>query len=199
MRVAIGIREHSGWGVLIAVSTGDAAPVLAIRRRIILLSNGLPGQPFHAAAGMQLDEARTLVRAAAESARDCARAAIEDVQAELRVAGHDVAACGVGIGMNPITAPFERVMASHALLHASEGDMYRDAVADAADDLGLPVSRAPWREVWSQLGVELGVTPDGLRERVTDMRAAVGAPWGSDQKEACAAAWLALLREGRAH
>lgn len=145
---------------------------------------------------MPLEEALSLVNAAEESARACARGALEAARAELGAAGHEVVAVGARIGMSPITAPFEKVMVSHALLHGSEGDMYRDAVADAAKRLGFAVSRAPWREVWSELGAEVGIAPDALREQVAGMRAVAGAPWTSDEKEACAAAWLALVRHG---
>ncbi|MEX1103974.1 MAG: hypothetical protein WED87_06975, partial [Dehalococcoidia bacterium] len=96
---------------------------------------------------------------------------------------------------SPVRVPLERVLKAHPLLHASEGDLFRDAVAEAAEGLGLAVSRSPWKELWAQAGAELG----GLdaRELVARMGAGLGPPWASDQKEACAAAVLALALDRR--
>ena len=57
-RAALGIRMHSGWGVLVAVS-GDADSLQVIdRRRIVTTDPGTPGakQPYHYAAGIKLSK-----------------------------------------------------------------------------------------------------------------------------------------------
>ena len=55
---ALGVRMHSGWGVLVAVS-GDAASIEIIdRRRIVTIDASVPGakQPYHHAANLALGE-----------------------------------------------------------------------------------------------------------------------------------------------
>jgi len=55
-RAALGVRMHSGWGVLVAVS-GDAHSVEVLdRRRIVTTDPSIPGakQPYHYAAGLGL-------------------------------------------------------------------------------------------------------------------------------------------------
>ncbi len=186
---AIGIREHSGWAALVAIA-GDPAPAVIDRRRISLLALGMPGEAYHAAVGMPLEVARSRVREAFESARECARREIGTAVAALHQQGYEVTAIGCGVSPSPVRVPLERVLKAHPLLHASEGDLFRDAVAEAAGGLGLAVARVPWKELWAQAGAEL----DGIdvRDAVTQLGAALGPPWASDQKEACAAAWLAL-------
>jgi len=198
MDAALGIREHSGWGMLVVVVEQAAGLEVILRRKVALLADGLPREPFHAAARMSLDDAQRLVDAAYESARDCAAAALAEAREELTARDIAVRALGCGVGATPVRAPFAKVMTSHALLHASEGEMYRDAVAEAASAVGLAVARAPWKEMWAQAGAELGIAPDALRDRIAALRAVIGPPWGSDEKEACVAGWLALSRSATA-
>ena len=69
---ALGIRMHSGWGVLVAVS-GDAASLEVLdRRRIVTIDPEIHGssQPYHHAANLGLPESeRYLANCAAISER----------------------------------------------------------------------------------------------------------------------------------
>jgi hypothetical protein len=104
----------------------------------------------------------------------------------------DVAA--VGIVGRPYDLPdsLERILASHSLLHAAEGDLYLSALLDAADDRGLPSILAPPKGTVAAVAPELGTTADALASCLARLRADLGAPWTADHKAATAAALLAL-------
>ena len=184
------MRDHSGWAALVAVAGDVRVPEVVDRRRISLLAPGMPFEPYHAAAGMPVEVARERLRESFESARECARRELAAALDELRGRGYVARALATGVSASPVRVPLERVLRAHPLLHASEGELFRDAVAEAAEGLGLAVTRVPWREVWAQAGAELGGID--VREAVAQIGAALGPPWAADQKEACAAAWLAL-------
>jgi hypothetical protein len=190
--VALGIRDHSGWAALVALSGGIDAPAVIDRRRLWLLEPGMPTEPYHAVAGIPADVARPRLRESYESALRCARNELAGVVADLGTRGYEVLAMGGGVSGSPVKVPLERVLRAHPLLHASEGELFRDVLAEAAESLGLAVRRVPWKEVWAQLEGELG--PVDGRARVNALGAALGPPWAADQKEACAAAWLALAQ-----
>src|SRR5258707_2371897 len=63
-RAAIGVRMHSGWGALVAVS--DSAGIVEVieRRRVALTTPGTPGanQPYHFAENLELPEAEKVLR-----------------------------------------------------------------------------------------------------------------------------------------
>ena len=85
-----------------------------------------------------------------------------------------------------------RALSAHAMLHAAEGELYRDALADAADALGLPVTLVPPRDT-PRLGRRvLGCDEEDLRARLTELGRPFGPPWTRDHKDAVVAA-LALL------
>ena len=56
---AIGIRMHSGWGALVAVSNSAGAVEVIERRRVAITTPGTPGanQPYHFAENLELPEA----------------------------------------------------------------------------------------------------------------------------------------------
>ena len=74
-RTAIGLRAHSGWAALVAV-TGSAAGIeILARRRIELADPDVPGskQPYHEAEGLPSHEARDLLDRLEASAESLAR------------------------------------------------------------------------------------------------------------------------------
>ena len=131
VEVALGFRPHSGWAVGVVVGLG---PVVLGRHRLELPG---PTQPYHDAVGLPLAEAEELVAQATTAAYERAAAALAELAAGHQVVG---AAIVAGAGTVREDVPLARVLAAHAMLHAAEGELYRDALADAADALGLPVT-----------------------------------------------------------
>jgi len=193
-RAAVGFRAHSGWAALVAVAGPLRSPIVIDRRRIELVEPGIPKQPYHAAEKLGLKEAENLVRRCTDTARILARRALRAVVDEMREKGrHDVVACGLLLGSGRPLTTLAATLASHALIHTAEGELFRDALRDASQHCGLPVTGVKERELFTCAAAKLRVPANELLRRVTEMGTAIGPPWTEDQKHAALAGWLALV------
>jgi hypothetical protein len=192
MRTALGFRPHSGWTAVVAVAGQDGRPVALVSRRIELSTPDVPVQAYHAAAGLSPDAAAELVARAHAVALACARDGLDALAGELEAAGHEVVAAGVPIGGLAIPAELATILRSHPLLHAAEGDLFREVIAAAAQERGLRVAEIPARELPALAGRSLAVEEPGLRAVLADAGREVGRPWRKDQKDAAMLGWLAL-------
>ncbi len=127
-RTALGFRAHSGWAAAVAVSGPPSAPEVVHRRRIEIADAEDPDakQPYHAAEGLDLGDAERLVRRCTQTSRRMARAAVGTLLAELRTAGHGVVGCGLLQGSGRALPDLAGILASHALIHTAEGQMFRE-------------------------------------------------------------------------
>ena len=177
LKRALGVRSHSGWAAY-CVLAGDAkAPTIVARGRMTLCDGHK--QPFHEAEPMPFARAEAFIarcRAAADHLADEALKALQPISC-----------CCVLTASGKPLPDLRAVLASHALIHAAEGEFYRDAVAGACTRAGITVSRLRERDV------------DAEAEHLTDWRAPVmafgkemGAPWTQDEKLAALGAWLVL-------
>ena len=97
--VALGFRAHSGWAALVAVAGSPRPacppiePLVIDRRRIELARAGVPVQPYHAAAELELKQAAELIARCAQEACELAREALLGRVAQLRQKGYDVVGC----------------------------------------------------------------------------------------------------------
>jgi len=178
MRTALGWRSHSGWAVLVAVRGPSAFPQVLVRRRIELVDDSLPRQPYHAIAeeGLSLRAGEALIERVEKMARAAAVASTESVRDEC-----GVDAVGVVGRVRAVPDELEKILASHALLHAAEGDLYARALIDAATHVGLHAL------VLDPASIEIPAT-------VADGGKALGPPWQKDHKLAASVALAALER-----
>lgn len=127
---------------------------------------------------MSLREARSMIRKveafAAKRASASLAALIADVEGDsIRVVGIAVVATD-----RAIPDELERVLRSHQLLHAAEGDLFEEALMEGGSSLGRPVARV--------------APPTSIHPAVDALRTTVGSPWQKDHKLATMAA-LTLL------
>src|SRR5437773_1363974 len=115
---AVGFREHSGWGIAVVVAGPFNSPVVVDRRRLLLCDPGLPRQPYHESERVPLEEARQAVRRVEESARTNASREIRELLDSAAANGARPKVAGVG-GKPVALPPFEKIVRSHALLHAA--------------------------------------------------------------------------------
>lgn len=194
MAATLGLRAHSGWAMLVAVAGPGPVPAVIDRRRIELVDPAVPGakQPYHAAAELDLGEAETLVNRcvtdAARLARQALRAAVDDLHRR----GHEVVGCGVVLGSGQPARPLAATLASHALIHTAEGELFRHALVHAAEHCGLPVTGVKEREVWAHAAAEFRLPLDTLQQHIAAIGKRIGPPWRQEEKLAALAAWLAL-------
>ena len=198
-RVALGLRSHSGWAALVAVAGGSPEPQVVLRRRIELADAAIEGskQPYHEAEGKNPKEAERIVTRCIESSRLLARQALRAVVDELRGRDHDVAGCGLLLASGRILPEdVHAILASHALIHAAEGEMYRDVLRRASEHLSLRVTGVRERDVLARAAEATGRTASELQRRVAEMGRALGPPWRQDEKLATLVAWVALAAKG---
>lgn len=81
-----------------------------------------------------------------------------------------------------------RIVAVHALMHAAAGQLYRDALLDAAAAHGLPA-------YWVQRGPAEQRLAADLAAAVAWIGAGAGRPWRKEQKLATVAALVAATRK----
>ena len=198
-RVALGLRSHSGWAALVAVAGGSPEPQVVLRRRIELADAAIEGskQPYHEAEGKKPKEAERIVTRCIESSRLLAREALRAVVDELRGRDHDVAGCGLLLASGrTLPEDVHAILASHALIHAAEGEMYRDVLRRASEHLSLRVTGVRERDVLARAAEATGRTASELQRRVAEMGRALGPPWRQDEKLATLVAWVALAAKG---
>ncbi len=183
---AIGLRAHSGWAAAVAISGPSGAPAVIMRRRIEMRERGAtgPSQPYHAAVGLELDEAAQVIERCSASAAALATAALRGMAEELGKLGHRVTGCGLLLASGRPLPPLEKILASHPLLHTAEGELFREALRSAVRACGFPLVETKERELFAQSG--------DLEQHLAAMGKAIGPPWRQDEKFAAAAAWLAL-------
>jgi hypothetical protein len=195
-RAALGLRAHSGWAALVALSGSPAAPDVIHRRRIVTADPDIRGskQPFHAAEALKLLDAQSLINECTESTRRLSREALREVITDLREKGLEVIGCGVILGSGRSLPALEAILASHALLHTAEGEFYRQALVEAGEHCGLPVSGVKEREAYERGAEQLDLSADELQTRIVALGRGIGPPWTQDQKFAALVAWLALAK-----
>ncbi len=194
LRAAFGLRPHSGWAVLVLVAAPAGRPEVIDRRRIEIADPEVHGsrQPYHAAEGLGPNAAAALLERCAAGSLRLASEALQASLAAARTKGCRVVACGLLLASGRPLPELEKILASHALIHAADGEHFRDALAEAARGLGLPVLRVREREVHERAGSSLRLPVAGLSAHLAALGPALGPPWTQDQKLAALVGWTSL-------
>jgi hypothetical protein len=193
--VALGLRAHSGWAVLVALRGTSAAAVVVDRRRLSLCDGSFPRQPYHAAENLAAAKAQALVSRSLETAHRLAREALAQAVKDRRGAGHEVTGAGLLLGSGrPLPAELSAILRAHPLIHTAEGVMYREALRLGCERAGVAVVGVREREVEATACQRLKLAPLALRARVAALGEPLGPPWSQDEKLAALAAWLVLTR-----
>jgi|SRR5713226_9952033 len=207
-RAALGVRMHSGWGVLVAVS-GDAKSAeieIVARRRIVTTDPAIPGanQPYHHAASRGLPKAelseqglpeaeRYLANSAALSAR-LAFEAVGEVVRELEGCGYRIVGSAVLLASGRPLPSLSKILAAHPLIHTAEGEFFRNAVSKACERLKIPVTAIRERELEAQAKTVFGNAASRVQRMISSLGSSIGPPWTKDQKTAALAAATILAR-----
>jgi hypothetical protein len=200
-RAALGIRMHSGWGVLVAVAgDGDSLEVLE-RRRIVVIDSSVAGsvQPYHHAASLALGKAG--LAGAEKYIADCAVVSerlalvvVEEVHRELGGRQYRIGGCAVLLASGRALPALEKILGAHPLIHTAEGEFFRDAVRKACGRLKIPVTAIPEREVDERAKAVFGNAAGRVVRRIASAGSAIGPPWTKDHKAAALAAGMMLKR-----
>jgi len=192
MKVAYGLKAHSGWAALIVLGKRDVEWVLVDRRRVELVEEEWAKQPYHAAWELKGDEARRLVKCGIDSAFSIARREMRAAVKREREQKNEVVACAVLVG-NPMPKwSVEEILSVHFRMHQAEGVLFRDALVHAARQCKLDMIEVPEKTLVSYAEQSLKVSSNELSKRISAIGKLAGPPWGKDQKDAALAAMIAL-------
>ena len=195
-RVALGVGMHSGWGVLVAV-TGDANSLEVVdRRRIVTADPGIPGakQPYHHAASLGVPESERYLADCAAVSERLVLAAVGGAFRELD--GHHYRIVGSAIlwASGRLLPSLSNILASHALIHAAEGEFFRNAVRKACEGLNISVTAFQERELEERAKTAFGNAASRVQRGIASLGRSVGPPWTKDHKTAALAASMILAR-----
>ena len=129
------------------------------------------------------------------SSEGLAREAIEGTVDKLRQKGYRVSVSGLVRSSARPLPELASVLASHALIHTAEGEMFRDALTRASTHHGLTVMGVKERELFDRCASDLGMPTPEIESRLAELGRMLGPPWRQDEKFATLVAWLALAAQ----
>lgn len=196
-RAAIGVRMHSGWGALVAVSNSAGTVEVIERRRIAVTIPGTPGaiQPYHFAGNLDLPAAEKFLGNCLAASERLALAAVRDVVDELRGRQYRVVGSAVLLASGRPLPPLSKILASHALTHAAEGEFFRAAFSKACEGLELSVTGFRERDLEECVRTAFGKAATRMLQQISTLGRSLGPPWTRDQKTAALAALIVLANK----
>ena len=193
-QAAVGFRVHSGWAAVVVVWLEKGAPVVLERKRAHLVKtfSYTCRQPYHTAEKMPLAEARRFVAQVQTEARQLAHRVIHGMQGDLERAEIKLARASLLLASGRPLPDLEKILASHALIHTADGELFREAITHGCERCGVRMQSIKERSLLERAGTTLHLRAAELMRRATDLGKPLGSPWSQDEKFATLAAWLAL-------
>ncbi len=197
-RAAVGFSVHSGWAALVALTLTERQPVVLAKTRSQLVASFTYKfrQPYHTAAKMPPDQAGSFVSGIEQEAKGLAQKTIQSVQHDLQKKGYDLKNFALVLASGKPLPTLDRILASHALIHTADGELFRGALACAAEACHLEGFSVKQKELVDTGCSTLGLTSAALATQLAAIGKPLGAPWSQDEKFAALAAWLALSKAG---
>ena len=179
---------------MVVVCLERGAPFVLARKRAHLVENFSYTfrQPYHTAEKMEIAEAREFVAGVRDEATRLALSAIRELQEHTRQQGAKLTYCALLLASGRALPELEKILASHALIHTADGELFRDALSNASKCSKLELFSVKEKELLAQASEILRAKPAALMKRITALGKSVGSPWSQDEKFATLAAWLAL-------
>jgi hypothetical protein len=196
---AVGVAEHGNSAVLVTVApAGDL-----LDRRRIDLTGGLPTHPYHHegswavgryrnspwARQISLADAVALVERVRDSASRGARVSLEALAAAVpvRIASIAIRVCPV------LPSTIEERITDNRAANVADSDMYREALATAAEARGWSVHWYDRERVFQDAAAAL--SGKDVAAFLRAMGRSIGPPWQAKHKVAAAAALAAGARK----
>jgi hypothetical protein len=194
---AVGFRVHSGWAAAVVLCGPVNAPVVVDRRKIQLVKifSYAYRQPYHTAEKMPRDDAMKFIRGVQSEAKRLAISSLRSLQADLAEGDFKIVRSALLLASGRALPELETILASHALIHTADGELFRDSLRAACGVCDVPVKGIREKELFAAASLKaLGVQPAALKRRIAALGKALGPPWSQDEKFAALAAWLTLTR-----
>jgi hypothetical protein len=195
---ALGFSPHSGWSAMIALSVTRSGPCVLARSRVQLIDDHDPEskQPYHAVEFLCVEEATGRLSGYMEVAKTLASTAVRAQAEELKKQGYRIDRAGIIESAGRKISSLSAILASHALIHAADGDHFRNALWGACQEFGLEVQRIQARALEEHAQARLQLPRQRMLDTVNQLGRDLGPPWGADQKKAALLAWSLMKRGG---
>ena len=193
---AVGVWEHHGWAVFVTIGVEVGEPLILDRRRIELLSPGLPGQPYHhETMTMLAAEGQALVDQVRADSIAQAKSGIEKLFDDLDLNTWRLETLTLREPAFPaLPAKVSDVHANQRALYSADGMIYHDALVAAAKERQMEVVLFHKNDVLKICCDRLDCGADELEEILLQFGKDVGSPWQKEHQMAAAAAIDALFR-----
>jgi hypothetical protein len=196
----LSVAEHAGWAHVVCVAAHGHVPAVIARRRVTLIDDGVPTQPYHhEATALTDDGADALIARVRRSIAARTSTALQQVVTELAPA-HVVVALAIRESpFDDLPDTYAPVRKSYRLFCAADGMMYQLAICKAAREQSLQVQVCGRGAETALAAKSLGVKPAELEKFVSRTGRPPGPPWTQEHRQAYAAgiATLAAHVEGR--
>ena len=179
--------------MLVALGGDVRDPQFIERSQMQLLPDGAFA-PYHAADGLKPAAARESVKRDVAAANRLAASGIGEAKRRLAAAGHEVCGCGALVGTGMPDWSIDEILAVHVRMHKAEGELFRDVLVAGAHACDLKLTTLPEKSALDAAAKALRLTRARLDALIATLGKSAGPPWGKDQKEAAAAALVALNR-----
>jgi hypothetical protein len=189
--VAIGLRAKTGRAICVVIGGPSDHPTVVEKTELSLIDPKIPAtfQPYHEVMELPWTESEKAVRKYVKAIEAVAHQAMKELVAELNLQSYKVS--GVGI-VGAADRDLARIGNFHIRAHAAEGLLFRSVLNQAAEAQGLKWRVFGDKDFDKRTTAELGSKASSVKQKITDMRKAVPAPWRTDEKQAALAAWLVL-------
>ncbi len=147
---------------------------------------------------MSADEGRVFIAQVQEKAQRLAYRAMRDLQDSLQAQGYRLTRCGLVLASGRALPPLPQILASHALIHTADGELFRGAILHAGARCGFGRATVREKELLSEASRVLRLKPNDLTRRIAELGREIGPPWSQDEKFASLAAWMALASRSSA-
>jgi hypothetical protein len=184
----VGLCAKTGSAVAVTLTDVFDDPTLADRRTIDMGSTEHSRFVFHEAQALSGVDARRFVQRCETSVHRRARTEVDAMLRELGRADVRVVRGAVVDTNKPFVAlPLDKILASHSLVHAAEGELYRSAIVAALTRRDIDVECIPRGDVSSRAAGALGAS-SGCDRFVAALGQVAGPPWRREHKDAALAA-----------
>ncbi len=194
---ALGFRVHSGWAAAVVLCGPLDAPVVVDRRKIQLVKvfTYTFRQPYHTAAKMPRPDAIRFIRGVQSDAKRLALSSLRSLQTDLAEGDFKIVRSALLLASGRALPALETILASHALIHTADGELFRDSLRAACTRFHLPVQGIREKELFAAGAKAFGIQPAVLKRRIAALGKSLGPPWSQDEKFAALGAWLSLSRQ----
>jgi hypothetical protein len=192
LTAVLDVADHNGWAVCVTVAVSRGAPVVVDRRRVELLEQGLPSQPYeHETAGMPLPAAEELVVRVRNSVRQTTLKRLMELREELQP--YSIVAMTLRnppLAYVPVTVA--EAHASYPVMCRADAMMYHDAICTAARRMSLDLMLHDRGGELVRAADRLGISLEEVEQFLRTAGDGLGPPWQKDHRHAAAAAMVAL-------